>query len=120
LLKLNLERAAEEAKTAQSTAVLPAHIGRRANVDDPTLLKFVADTHESCFLLGKDIQDYLWSLYVKGLELQTLFERLYHSDLRPGEERMRVAHEKAELLVWFARQFEVAREKFAKRLGLDR
>jgi hypothetical protein len=122
LEQLKLKRELYEKRLAifNSTVVLLAHIMRHANVDNATLFKFVADTNESYFLLGKDIHDYLWSLYVKGIELQSLREKLYESGLPVGEERTRVAREKAELLIWFGNQFDVARETFAKHLGLDK
>lgn len=103
-----------------STMQLLSHIFRYSVADDGTLYKFVADTIESEFLLGKDIRDYLWNLYLKGIELQELREKLYESNLPDGEERTRVARAKADLLVWYGNQFEVAREKFAKHLSLDK
>lgn len=122
LEKLKEKRELYEKRLAifKSTTGLLAHILRHASVDDATLYKFVGDINESENLLGKDVRDYLWSLYLKGIELQELREKLYESNLPDGEERTSVALAKRDLLVWYGNQFEVAREKFAKYLSLDR
>jgi hypothetical protein len=98
-----------------STMELLAHI-ISGNPDMARLQKFLVDTDQSYFLLGKNLHNYLFNLYVKGIELQSLREKLDHTD---GKERECVAKAKCKLLIWFGKQIEVARKKFAKHLSLD-
>ena len=104
----------------RSTMELLAVIMRDGNVDIVTLSKFNAETSESYFLLGRDICDYLLEVYRKGVHLRTLNEKLQVSNLPIGEERTRLADESGDLLKWFLDQFNVAREKFAEHLALDK
>ena len=100
-----------------STTELISHIVRKSDVDVQTLFKFLADTNKSYFLLGKEIHAYLGELYDKGVDLDSKREQF--QDLPGGEERSRLIKEQVELVKWFSRQFEVAREKFSKHLSLD-
>jgi hypothetical protein len=102
-----------------STMQLLAIVMRDADVQMADLLKFLQETNQSYFLLGKDIADYLDEIYKKGVELRGQEKRLHNTNLAEGE-RTRLADQNVELLNWFGRQLLVAREKFAPHLKLDR
>ena len=95
-----------------------AHIMREGTADSAQSVTLLQKTRESYFLFGKDISDYVTELYKKGVDLDCYETQLHHSNLPVGE-RTRLTHERGELLKWFGRQFDVAREKFATKLSLE-
>jgi hypothetical protein len=97
-----------------------ACVMRRSTVSDEELVAFLQKTRESYFLFGPDIGDYLDVLYKKAVDLQYHSTMLHDptSNLPVGDERSRLAHEKAEISKWFTRQFEVTRTKFTKYMRL--
>lgn len=103
-----------------STMNLLSVIMRDANIQLADLFKFLQETNQSYFLLGKDLTDYLTEIYKRGVDLHSQNERLHHSNLPVGEERTRLAEKNGELLKWFLEQLTVARDKFSKHLALDR
>lgn len=125
LEKLKLRRELYERRLAiySSTMQLLAHILQNGKAENQGLFKFIGETHQSYFLLGKEIHDYLQHLYKQGCQLNLLEVKLYDELGMPTSlaqpERVRIANEKGELCRWFSDQFEVARDKFAKHLRLD-
>jgi hypothetical protein len=103
-----------------STMTLLSIIMRRADVEMSDLIKFIQETNQSYFLLGKDIATYLDEIYKNGVDFHFQNEKLNHSGLPIGEERSRLAAQNTELLKWFTKQLLVAREKFEEHLGLDK
>ena len=91
-----------------STMKLLGIVIRTANLEMSDLIKFLQETNQSYFLLGKDIADYLTEIYEKGVDLNCRCEMLRGSDAAAGEERMRITNEKKELLKWFAVQLVIA------------
>jgi hypothetical protein len=79
------------------------------------LQKIIGESH---FLFGKEISNYLDTVYKKAVAFQYQNSELNSSDLPAGERRSNLANEYGESLKWFGDQFEVAREKFAKYLKL--
>src|SRR5436190_14177129 len=63
-----------------STMNLLSVIMRDANVSMADLFKFLQETNQSYFLLGKEITDYLTEIYKKGVDLHFQNEKLYHSN----------------------------------------
>ncbi|HEV2207916.1 MAG TPA: hypothetical protein VG167_04025 [Verrucomicrobiae bacterium] len=93
-----------------------ACIVHRATIRDEELSAFLQKTREGYFLFGRDIADYLDTLYRKAVDLQAGATMLHDpmGSLPVGEERSRVARANAELSEWFGDQFVVTRNKFAK------
>ena len=102
-----------------ATMNLLAIVMRTSNVQMGDLIKFLQDTNQCYFLLGKDIADYLDEIYKKGVDLNCRCEMISDSDLQAGEDRTRYIKEKRELLKWFTDQLSVVKEKFAKQISLD-
>jgi hypothetical protein len=102
-----------------ATMNLLAVVMRTSNVQMGDLIKFLQDTNQSYFLLGKDISDYLTEIYEKGVDLNCRCEMIHDPTFQNGEERMRCIKEKTELTKWFTHQLTIAREKFAKQISLD-
>ena len=75
-------------------------------------------TKESYFLFGKEIPEYLESIYKKSVQLDYLHKKLHESNLPVGEERSRAAQESCDLSIWFGDQFETGRKNFEKYLKL--
>jgi hypothetical protein len=103
-----------------STMTLLSIIMRRADVDMSDLIRFIQETNQSYFLLGKDIAAYMDEIYKNGVDFHFQNQKLHHSSLPVGDERTRLAEKNTELLKWFTDQLLVAREKFAEHLGLDK
>jgi hypothetical protein len=103
-----------------STMTLLSIIMRKADVDMSDLIKFIQETNQSYFLLGKDIATYLDVIYKNGVDFHFQNQKLHDSSLPVGDERTRLAEENTKLLKWFTNQLLVAREKFAEHLGLDK
>jgi hypothetical protein len=97
-----------------------ANIMRSAGASDLEMVTFLQKTRESYFLFGRDIADYLELLYKKSVDLQYQNSMLHEpgASLPIGEERSRLAHEKAELSKWFSAQSVVARDRFSKYMRL--
>jgi hypothetical protein len=102
-----------------ATMNLLAVVMRTSNVQMGDLIKFLQDTNQSYFLLGKDISDYLTEIYEKGVDLNCRCEMIHDSTFQNDEERTCCIKEKTELVKWFYHQLTVAREKFAKQISLD-
>jgi len=98
-----------------------ACIMRNSKASDLEMITFLQKTRESYFLFGRDIGDYLDTLYKKSVDLQCQNTMLHDaaSNVPVGEERSRLAHEKGELTKWFSKQFLVARENFSKYMRLS-
>ena len=95
-----------------------AHISRNASADINSGISFIQKTKESYFLFGKEIPEYLESIYKKSVQLDYLHKKLHESNLPVGEERSRAAQESCDLSIWFGDQFEIGRKKFEKYLKL--
>ncbi|MEW5957573.1 MAG: hypothetical protein AB1801_07610 [Chloroflexota bacterium] len=95
-----------------------ALVVQEANVDMKTLINFKKSTREAYFLFGDDISSYLDEIYQKGLKLQTI-NKVLDGNLPVGEKRNQLADQDADLMTWFAAQFDVARVKFSRYLSLE-
>jgi hypothetical protein len=87
--------------------------------DRAQLVTLLQKTRESFFLFGKEVSDYITDMYKKGVDLECCAEQLYHANLPGGGESTRIAHRKAELVIWFGNQFDVIQSMFAKKLSLE-
>ena len=88
-----------------------------ANVDMKTLITFKKSTREAYFLFDDDISGYLDEVYKNGLKLRTINKALTEN-LPVSDKRNQLANEDAELMAWFADQFDVANVKFSRYLSL--
>lgn len=97
-----------------------ACIMRSAQATDLEMQTFLQKTRESYFLFGRDICEYLDTLYKRSLKLQYCHTMLHGhiSNLPVGDERTRLAGEQSELLMWFTNQFEIARDRFDRQMSL--
>ena len=95
-----------------------AHVTQSGTADRAQLVT-LQKTRESFFLFGKEVSDYITDMYKKGVDLECYTEQLDHTNLPGGGERTRIAHERAELVKWFGKQYDVIQSLFAKKLSLQ-
>jgi late competence protein required for DNA uptake (superfamily II DNA/RNA helicase) len=91
-----------------STMNLIAAVLQRAEVDLAQLFALLRETRDHELLFGPEIGEFINEVYKKGLDLNT-------RAAVAGQEVRRV-----ELVSWFQRQSDVAREKFLKYLDFRR
>jgi hypothetical protein len=117
-LRLRHELYDRRMKIFRATMELLVHVVRKSNINLPELLEFNAATNESYFLFGREIYDYLFELHCKAADLDSAHVQLHDSNPVLGEERGKVIKDKTELVKWFGKQFDIAREKFAQHMSL--
>jgi hypothetical protein len=81
---------------------------------------FARNTGKSVFLFDRELDDYLSEIRGKAMNLHLTSLRLADETLPVGEERTRLARERADLSTWFVEQFHVLIEKFKPSLALDK
>lgn len=94
-----------------------ASVVRDGEVNKEELLKFLRNSRDKEFLFKKDTRIYLNDLYKKGLQLMRVQKK--HESLPVGEELNKKANEESELLEWFSKQFDYAKELFGQYLTVD-
>jgi hypothetical protein len=99
---------------------LLSDILQHAKISDAAYNDFVHNSGKSIFLLNKELSEYIGELRANAINLIMVSNRLADPDLRVGDERIKLAHEKGALLAWFTAQFSVLVEKFTPVLSLDR
>lgn len=77
------------------------------------ILQFVADTEEALFLFDERIAAYLEQVFKKALRLHTIGAMLNEAAFDSA-----LANEQTQLALWFTRQFEEIRTRFAPFLRL--
>jgi hypothetical protein len=91
------------------------HVSRTKHADMTKMAEFQQKTREAYFLFGEDIADYVETIRKKAIELdtrQTMLENSSPQDIQTAEKQN-------DLIIWFGKQFLVAREMFAKYMKLS-
>lgn len=119
--QLRLRHDLYDRRLALSNAVAEfiANVMQSGTADRAQLVTLLQKTRESFFLFGKEVSDYITDMYKKGVDLEYYEKQLHHANLPVGGERTRIAHQQAELLKWFGKQFDVIQSMFAKKLALE-
>jgi len=104
----------------EATQKLLIEVLETSNVSDASYSAFARDTGKSVFLFDKALDDYLGEIRGKAVALHITVCKLADETLPIGEERTRLAAERADLSNWFVDQFNVLIEKFKPTLALDK
>jgi|SRR5882724_6380195 len=89
------------------------------NVASEELIKFGHKIHDSNFLFGKDISNYLKENFDNAADLNSIHEQFKEASLLNEEEKIRLVKKRTELEKWFYRQFEISKRKFSKYLSFE-
>lgn len=98
-----------------------AYIGvvvQRGKADDQCLIEFNRSVRESLFLFSKELEEYFTILYTKGIELKYANDIINDQNIPIGEDRTKAAREHADLVKWFAKQFDEVKERVARHMSL--
>ena len=100
-----------------------ADIMREGKVSYQRLGQFYAEASEADFLFGDAISGMREELYKQGVDLVTLYERMYPSDGTPGlpvgPERSEVAKQTGDHLKWFFKQIPATKMLFKAEMKID-
>jgi len=80
------------------------------------LLAFRSKTHESGFLFGKDVAEYVEEIYSRSLKLRSSNALLKEQNLPVGEERDKVTVENSKQMIWLADQLPRLKQTFERYL----
>ena len=117
-LKLRHDLYERRFKVFKGLTDLLGFIGREADVQEEQLWTFRKETADSCFLFGKEIPAYLKVIFDNAVELRKQNILITEQLSQPEIERTELIQKNAELLIWFADQFEVSERKFQHYLSL--
>ena len=105
----------------QQTKKYIRHINASAGINSEDLEKFKTKSRDSDFLFSESIREYLELLYDQGLRLQSNKKRMAEmTEEQDADAWARECDISKELLDWFSEQPEIAKEKFAKYLKLEK
>src|SRR3990172_232763 len=82
------------------------------------LLAFRSKTHESGFLFGKDVAEYVEEIYSRSLKLRSSNALLKEQNLPIGEERDKVTVENSKQMIWLADQLPRLKQTFERYLTI--
>lgn len=99
---------------------LIGYVLRTATLSYEELLKFSRAKEANPFLFGPDIVEYLQEVYVKGVDLCHVTEALKNRELPVGERRSQLSEQMRQLVLWFAEQDNIAKDKFSQYFSIDR
>jgi hypothetical protein len=94
-------------------------ISRDGDISRDELLAFRSKTHESGFLFGKDVAEYIEEVYSRSLKLRSSNALLKEQDLPIGEERDKVTVENSKQMIWLADQPPQLKQKFERYLTIN-
>jgi len=89
------------------------------NVASEELIKFGHKIHDSNFLFGKDISNYLKENFDNAADLNSIHEQFKEASLLNEEEKIRLVKKRTELEKWFYRQFEISKRKILRLLSAN-
>jgi hypothetical protein len=93
-------------------------ISRDGDISRDELLAFRSKTHESGFLFGKDVAEYVEEIYSRSLKLRSSNALLKEQNLPIGEERDKVTVENSRQMIWLADQPTQLKQKFERYLTI--
>lgn len=102
----------------RETVRLLTTLSLNGDISQDELSAFRANTHESFFLFGRDIADYIDQIYARSTKLRSTNALLKGTELRVGEQRDKVTVENSAQLIWLADQLALVQKKFEKYLTL--
>src|SRR4030065_2114172 len=105
--ELNIKRL----KIYREVVRLLSVIAREGDISREELLAFRSKTHESGFLFGKDVSEYVEEIYSRSLKLRSSNALLKEQNLPIGEERDKVTVENSRQMIWLADQPHRPKEK---------
>jgi hypothetical protein len=91
-------------------------ISRDGDISRDELLAFRSKTHESGFLFGKDVAEYVEEIYSRSLKLRSSNALLKEQNLPVGEERDKVTVENSKQMIWLADQLPRLKQTFERYL----
>ncbi|QCO54482.1 hypothetical protein EOK75_00770 [Pseudorhodobacter turbinis] len=91
---------------------------RDLNVSEDGIRKFSDTCQRSRFLFGKEIQNYLLEVRDHAVKLKMNFAA--HSQMEPGEDRVRLALKRHEEITWLAGQIPKLYDRFEPYLGFEK
>lgn len=112
--ELNIKRL----KIYRAIVHLLSVISRDGDISRDELLAFRSKTHESGFLFGKDIAEYVEEIYSRSLKLRSSNALLKEQNLPIGEERDKVTVENSRQMIWLADQPTQLKQKFERYLTI--
>lgn len=112
--ELNIKRL----KIYRAIVHLLSVISRDGDISRDELLVFRSKTHESGFLFGKDIAEYVEEIYSRSLKLRSSNALLKEQNLPIGEERDKVTVENSRQMIWLADQPTQLKQKFERYLTI--
>jgi len=112
--ELNIKRL----KIYREVVRLLSVISREGDISREELLAFRSKTHESGFLFGKDVAEYVEEIYSRSLKLRSSNALLKEQNLPIGEERDKVTVENSKQMIWLADQLPRLKQTFERYLTI--
>ena len=96
-----------------------SYVDANARVHSDQVQEFHTKSRDCDFLFSEDVQDYLDELFKQGIKLQSNTTRMDEMD-RSTQDWQRECDTNEEILEWFAKQHDIAKEKFGGYLRLEK
>lgn len=101
--KLRLDLFSKRLEAFEKLQEYFGHVFREGRVKPDALQPLWEARYKSRFLFGKEIEDYLDTLWKRAIEMQSVYRKLYHDDGRPslpvGQARTQAAEEHSNMLL---------------------
>lgn len=118
-LKLKLELFERRYSVYQSVKDFIRFAVREGNISNEALNKLNDETQDAFFLFGKQVDEYISELRLKGVRLMYVNGQLANTNLKVGDARSELAEEDAVLCTWFGQQLRQSKQVFKKDLGMS-
>jgi len=117
--RLNLDLYERRIKIFQSGMEYISYIAENGDVDGQKLSSFNHARLDGLFLFPTEINEYLTTLYDKGVDLQTLNMELNNLHLLSADDSGQKPSDRGELLKWFFRQLKELQSRLRPHIGFD-